>query len=579
MTRLLVNPAQMKELQDAEKTGIPLVYLPLHRSHLDYLMITWNSWHWGLQLPHIASGDNLNLSGFGWLLRSTGAFFIRRRLDDNDASGKDDIYRYILRAYIEDVLGKKLAIEFFLEGTRNRFGKALLPKNGLISNVVEAVQRGTLQDVYLVPVSYSYDQVPEGVFLNELMGNTKQRESIFGVFRAIWKGFGVSQRCGAVRMHYGKPVLLSDYLRSLADCSAIRSAHPPKQLTRLPQSYSYRELVPWTSSQSSAEYNRALIRSIGFHVVYEAEDICSTSAVSIVASLLLSKYRNGVPRSQLADDCLWLTQRILANGGDVIGWRSGTSTGELLLQEALQYLEASVNVAGNQISIIRTHRQLIHLAYAKNGLLFRFSLQAALALVLTSHDPSQPIPYYGVIEKALLLCDWMQNEVMFAKPCESLRKRLMTTLGREGMSCPFSGTITIDEDEAEMGGGDVPAKIRISTPRHADELMFYSNFLRPFAQTLYIVLQRLTVTKEPIREIDFTRQLIQRTLARPAYDFPFELMVEAINSDSIKNCLRTMRVHELIPKEGQLISVLQPEALTEALTFIQSLLKVHLQGK
>lgn len=157
MDKLLVCKEEMEVLYEAEQvfrennsfskrylpqTGIPMVYLPLHRSHLDYLLITWCNWHFGLKLPHIASGDNLNLSGLGWLLRATGAFFIRRRVDPDDERGKDQLYRAILHSYIEQVLSKDMPIEFFLEGTRSRFGKALTPKNGLISNVVEAVQHG-----------------------------------------------------------------------------------------------------------------------------------------------------------------------------------------------------------------------------------------------------------------------------------------------------------------------------------------------------------------------------------------------------------------------------------------------------
>lgn len=84
LRRVLVCPAQMEQLKRVEKVttqrdkvvdnnqlfqdNLPIIYLPLHRSHLDYLLITWTSWHWNLQLPHIASGDNLNLSGFGYSL-------------------------------------------------------------------------------------------------------------------------------------------------------------------------------------------------------------------------------------------------------------------------------------------------------------------------------------------------------------------------------------------------------------------------------------------------------------------------------------------------------------------------------
>uniref|UniRef100_A0A158PBV5 PlsC domain-containing protein n=1 Tax=Angiostrongylus cantonensis TaxID=6313 RepID=A0A158PBV5_ANGCA len=218
MSHLLVSPQQLKRLTEAEKvislgflilTGIPLVYLPLHRSHLDYLLITWTAWHFGLRLPHIASGDNLNLSGLGWLLRSTGAFFIKRPTNVHGNRSRDSLYRAVLHSYIEQLLNKGLSIEFFLEGTRCRFGKSQLPKHGLISNVIQAVQQKAISNCYLVPVSYTYDNIAEGVFLDELIGIPKKRESVFGVLHAVFKSFGKSRRCGAVRLHFGSPVLLS----------------------------------------------------------------------------------------------------------------------------------------------------------------------------------------------------------------------------------------------------------------------------------------------------------------------------------------------------------------------------------
>lgn len=67
INRILVQPQQLKRLKEAEKLNIPIVYLPLHRSHLDYLILTWTVWHWQIKLPFIASGDNLNLSGLGFV--------------------------------------------------------------------------------------------------------------------------------------------------------------------------------------------------------------------------------------------------------------------------------------------------------------------------------------------------------------------------------------------------------------------------------------------------------------------------------------------------------------------------------
>ncbi len=83
-----------------------------------------------------------------------GAFFIRRRLDDSGAvvatplattvDQKDHMYRAVLQSYMTELLESGQNIEFFLEGTRSRFGKTLTPKNGLISIVVDCCQRGKL---------------------------------------------------------------------------------------------------------------------------------------------------------------------------------------------------------------------------------------------------------------------------------------------------------------------------------------------------------------------------------------------------------------------------------------------------
>lgn len=89
---------------------------------------------------------------FSWFLRATGAFFIKRNTDPNDLSTRDILYRTVLKSYLIGLLKNGQSLEFFLEGTRSRMGKTLVPKNGLISNIVEAVENGELKDVYLVPV-------------------------------------------------------------------------------------------------------------------------------------------------------------------------------------------------------------------------------------------------------------------------------------------------------------------------------------------------------------------------------------------------------------------------------------------
>ncbi|MGB1272075.1 MAG: 1-acyl-sn-glycerol-3-phosphate acyltransferase, partial [Endozoicomonas sp.] len=55
-----------------------LVYVPCHRSHIDYLLLSYVLYYEGLAPPHIAAGINLNMSIVGTILRKGGAFFLRR---------------------------------------------------------------------------------------------------------------------------------------------------------------------------------------------------------------------------------------------------------------------------------------------------------------------------------------------------------------------------------------------------------------------------------------------------------------------------------------------------------------------
>ena len=71
-----------------------LVYVPCHRSHVDYLLLSYVIYNENLAIPYIAAGDNLNIPFIGRILRGGGAFFIRRSFRDNP------LYGAIMRAYV-----------------------------------------------------------------------------------------------------------------------------------------------------------------------------------------------------------------------------------------------------------------------------------------------------------------------------------------------------------------------------------------------------------------------------------------------------------------------------------------------
>ena len=124
-----IQPDQINMLKAAHEkaSGVPLIFLPLHRSHLDYILMSFILLNNDIKSPIVAGGDNLRIPVFGWLLRGLGAFFIKRKIDP--LSGKKDIvYRATLHTYLQKCLAAGHNVEFFIEGGRTRTGKPCMPK-------------------------------------------------------------------------------------------------------------------------------------------------------------------------------------------------------------------------------------------------------------------------------------------------------------------------------------------------------------------------------------------------------------------------------------------------------------------
>lgn len=177
-----------------------LVYLPAHRSHVDYMLISWALYRDGLALPHIAAGDNLDLPLIGPILRRGGAVFMRRRFLD------DPLYTCLFQRYLEHLLRQEPAYEFFIEGGRSRTGRLLPAKLGLLRMILDAWQTDDKRPLALIPLSINYDRCVENSrYQRELAGDPKKPESLLGVLAAA---SNLLQRGGGVYLRVGEPVLL-----------------------------------------------------------------------------------------------------------------------------------------------------------------------------------------------------------------------------------------------------------------------------------------------------------------------------------------------------------------------------------
>lgn len=193
----------------AAAPGHEIIYVPTHRSHMDYLLLSYLLYDRGIVPPHIAAGINLNLPVVGTLLRKGGAFFMRRSFKGNP------LYSAVFTEYVAQLVSGGYSIEYFIEGGRSRTGRLLPPKGGMISMTVRAFLRQPRKPVLFQPVYIGYEKLMEGnSYLDELSGRPKEKESIWALLWGIPKV--LKQNFGQVVVNFGEPIALGHVLSEQA---------------------------------------------------------------------------------------------------------------------------------------------------------------------------------------------------------------------------------------------------------------------------------------------------------------------------------------------------------------------------
>lgn len=219
--------------------GHEIVYVPCHRSHIDYLVLSYLLYQHNIVPPHIAAGVNLNLPVVGSVLRRGGAFFLRRSFKANA------LYSSVFSAYVTELISEGFSLEYFIEGGRSRTGRLLVPKAGMLAITVRAFLRRPRRPVVFQPVYIGYERMVEGrSYLDELSGQPKRGESIWALLRGVPSI--LRQRYGEVSVSFGEPVLLEEALNRLAPAwrdQAGEDESRPEWLPRVVDDLSERILV------------------------------------------------------------------------------------------------------------------------------------------------------------------------------------------------------------------------------------------------------------------------------------------------------------------------------------------------
>jgi glycerol-3-phosphate O-acyltransferase len=184
--------------------GNEIVYVPCHRSHMDYLLLSYAIYQHGFAIPHVAAGVNLNLPVIGRFLRKGGGFFMRRSFRGNS------LYTVVFTQYLAAIMARGHSIEYFIEGGRSRSGRLLAPMTGMLAMTVRSYLRKPRRPVVFIPVYFGYERIWEGAtYISELSGRPKEKETVLGLLRSLHR---LRERFGRVHVNLGEPIFLERLL-------------------------------------------------------------------------------------------------------------------------------------------------------------------------------------------------------------------------------------------------------------------------------------------------------------------------------------------------------------------------------
>jgi glycerol-3-phosphate O-acyltransferase len=334
--------------------GNEIIYVPCHRSHMDYLLLSYVIYVHGYAIPHIAAGINLNLPIVGRFLRKGGAFFIRRSFRGSA------LYTVVFMKYLAEIMARGHSIEYFIEGGRSRTGRLLQPKTGMLSMTVRSFLRDPARPVVFIPVYFGYERIVEGTtYIGELSGKPKEKESVLGLLRTARK---LRERFGKVHVNLGEPIRLQE----------LFERHDPNWRSRLIEDDTR---VPWVG---------AAVDELASSVMRHINAAAALTPINLLAITLLATPRLALPKAELLQQidlyrelmrCFPYSERVTV---------TGISSAEILAYgQAMKVVSTEPHQLGD---IVRMSDESAVLAtYYRNNVLHLFAMPSLVACAFVSN--------------------------------------------------------------------------------------------------------------------------------------------------------------------------------------------------
>ncbi len=505
---IFVDEPGIARLREAAKRG-PLILVPSHRSHVDYLVLSQVMLKRGLVPPLVAAGDNLSFFPLGALFRRGGAFFLRRSMKG------DALYVAVFKAYVRRVFAEGYSLEFFIEGGRSRTGKTLPPKLGLLSMIVEAYVDSREHDAVFMPCHISYERVIEaGAYAGELQGKAKQAESAAGLVQAV----------GVLKRRYGRVYVTFDAPISLADHLASRALSKES-----------------LSDPASSAMLRAAVQSLGHRIVYGINRAGVVTAVSLVCASVMGFRKKGLDEALLVLGASQLlkqittktpTARLQPGMADALDDNLQFAINQLTADGVLERQRAGDRVLyriadGCALEVDAQKNQLLHHVVPE------CILAAALAACGGAHGAAVPIA--ALSESAHALSRLLKLEVIFqvGASFSELFLAALQTSNDTGLLRTHDGTVSVAQhDDARM--------------RHR----FGHNLILGFLETYATVFQSAPgLAKEPIDEKALVSRATATIVGRVAAG---ELHCDdAVSNVAVQNAIALLRELDVLRQHSE----------------------------
>ncbi|OCG41094.1 glycerol-3-phosphate 1-O-acyltransferase PlsB [Gilliamella sp. Bif1-4] len=364
-------------VRELAQNGHEIVYAPCHRSHMDYLLLSYVLYRQGLVPPHIAAGINLNFWPAGPIFRRLGAFFIRRSFRGNK------LYTAVFREYLAELFIRGYSVEYFIEGGRSRTGRLLDPKTGMLMMTIQTLLRGDARPITVVPVYIGYEHVLEvATYANELRGAKKEKESLGRTIKAFFK----LKKLGFGYVNFGQPIPLNQFLNQ----------HVPE----------WRDAIEPTGTQRP-QWLTPTTNLLAKQIMEHINSSVAINAMNLCCSILLAADQRALTKTRLLEHIdIFLT--LLKNIPYSTLITIPDQSAEALFEHAKEMGKFVITTDEVGEVVALTNDQAILMTYYRNNIQHLLIIPAIIARILVKHNQISP---QEVINQIRLLFPLIKSEL------------------------------------------------------------------------------------------------------------------------------------------------------------------------